>query len=302
MLRRLAGVVVLAAVVVAIVVVGSIRGRIIAGDAVAEPIEPPPQIGDCLTEDPNDLGDALYGWRPYPPSIRMNPCSGPRYGEVVFILNNLDSVDLVQNPLGACAQPANDYLGIPFPAMPTNFAPAIRMSLGMAGPDMRQRSAGQEWAACVVYIPIIFAEEVPITVDHPLRGSWLRQSDARLFALCIDDTSSLLPLDCGRPHHYELLSGALGTPGGTPELAEAACREAVIEALGSPAALDRGDLRTAVLPVRFAPNSDGNMITGPEAITAGGDYFSNCLVTPTDSARRLTASVRGLGDAPVPLN
>ena len=35
---------------------------------------------------------------------------------------------------------------------------------------------------------------------------------------------------------------------------------------------------------------------------AAGDYFNACLVTPSDSTKRLTAPLRDLGDDPAPLN
>ena len=74
------------------------------------------------------------------------------------------------------------------------------------------------------------------------------------------------------------------------------------QALGSSTALDRGELTTQVLDARPDPNINGTLITGPQAVTAAGDYFNACLVTPSDSTKRLTAPLRDLGDDPAPLN
>jgi hypothetical protein len=48
----------------------------------------------------------------------------------------------------------------------------------------------------------------------------------------------------------------------------------VIEALGSSAALDRGDLTTQVVPSRPQSNGDGTLITGLDAVTADSEYFN----------------------------
>jgi hypothetical protein len=75
----------------------------------------------------------------------------------------------------------------------------------------------------------------------------------------------------------------------------------VAEALGATTALDRGDLGIQVLAVRDGPTG-GPLITGPDAISADSKYSNFCLATPTDSSRRLTAPLRGLGESAVPLN
>jgi hypothetical protein len=151
-------------------------------------------------------------------------------------------------------------------------------------------------------MPISIDAAAPITLDHSLQGAWQRKDDSQLFAFCVDDATSLWPANCRWPHRFEVLGLALGTAGATQESVAAACRQVVIEALGSSAALDREDLTTQVVPARPQSNGDGPLITGPDAITADSEYFNNCLTSPTDSARRLTAPLRGLGDAAVPMN
>jgi hypothetical protein len=64
--------------------------------------------------------------------------------------------------------------------------------------------------------------------------------------------------------------------------------------LGSSTALDRGEITAQVVAARPDPNLNGTLITGPDAVTAAGDYLNHCLVTPGDSSRRLTAPLRDL--------
>ena len=96
--------------------------------------------------------------------------------------------------------------------------------------------------------------------------------------------------------------GAARLPAGTtPVAAAAVCREVAVITLGSSAAFDRGDLELQLVPIRPDP-TDGTLLTGPAAVTPDGDYDTACLATPHDPTRRLTAPLRGLGDAPTPLS
>jgi len=50
------------------------------------------------------------------------------------------------------------------------------------------------------------------------------------------------------------------------------------------------------------PGNDAALLTGPAAVTSDGTHDTACLATPGDPTRRLTAPLRGLCDAPTPLN
>ena len=56
-----------------------------------------------------------------------------------------------------------------------------------------------------------------------------------------------------------------------------------------------------MVPARPDPNGN-RLLTGPAAVTAETGYVNNCLLSPTDPGKRLTGSVRGLMDAPLPIN
>lgn len=298
--RRLLGSTVLAGALLLIVIVAAVRGHTLAGEPVAQPIKAAPEVGDCVTENPHDLGTDLYNL----PALPTGPCSGARFGEVVFIVPDFTVPTANAGPLtDPCREHVDPYLGTPAPPPSDgSFVQFATVEVSLLGPDSRQRAAGQAWAACIVMMPISIDAAAPVTVDHSLKGAWQRTDDSQLFAGCVDDATSLWSANCRWPHRFEVLGLALGTAGATQESVAAACRQVVIEALGSSAALDRGELTTQVVPARPPPNGDGPLITGPDAVTADCEYFNNCLTSPTDSARRLTAPLRGLGDAAVPLN
>ena len=310
--RRLLGLTVLVSAVLVSVALAAIRNHLVPGEPVAQPVPAAPTVGDCVTQNPWDLGADLTGinldspQQPLP-SLPTAPCTGSRFGDVASILTDFAVPTAPPDPAAGppadpCGQDLGEYLGLP-PATPTDsgFVPVTAVHEALIGPDPRQRAAGQRWAACIVYLPISIDAAVPLTVDHPLRGAWQRTDDSRLFAVCGDDPATLIASNCRWPHHFETLAAAPANPAAPPESVQADCRQAVTQALGSSAALDHGELTTQVVP--FRPNPDnGTWITGPDAITADGSYFNDCLVTPTDTTRSLTAPLRGLGDDPAPLN
>ena len=200
-----------------------------------------------------------------------------------------------------CREHVDEYLGTPAPPLSDgSFVQVAGVEVSLLGPDSRQRAAGQNWAACTVFLPISIDASAPITVDHSLQGAWQRRDDSQLFALCGDDTTSLLAGELSVAARLRGVGLRIGHGGSLPGCRDAACRQVVIDALGSSTALDRGDLSTRVVPARGGPN--GDLITGPDAVTADGEYFNNCLATPTDGTKQLTAPLRGLGDAAVPMN
>jgi hypothetical protein len=248
-------------------------------------------------------------WEPHSTVCRHcgpGRCSGPRFGEVVFVVP--DFTVPTGGDIGPGADPCqghvDQYLGTPSPPAPSDgsFMPFAGVMVALIGPDGRQRAAGQKWAACMVYLPISIDAAAPITIDHPLQGAWQRPEDSRLFALCVDDTTTLWAVNCRWIHHFEVLGIAVGTPTTTQESLDQSCRQVVSQALGSSTALDRRELTTQVLPARPRPNNDGTFITGPDAMTTDSEYNNFCLTTPADGARQLTAPLRDLGDGAVPMN
>jgi hypothetical protein len=315
--RRAIGLAVVAVTFLVFVVVGAVRGRVVRGEPVAQPVASPPAVGDCVLGNPHELDVGLYNWAPALPSVETGPCSGSRYGEVVLVFGDFVAAKATlypaENPYDKCIRGGDEYLAVPArlpfdggftvqpPVSDPVFAPAANVFVAFFGPDARQRAAGQAWAACVIYLPTAVDGRTPLMIDHPLQGAWLRIPDNQLFALCIDDIAEPVAADCHVPHRFELIGMAWGTTQATPEFIDAACRSTAIEALGSSAALDSGALTAQVVAVRPDPENEGALIVGPGAVSSVSTYLDDCLLTTTDTARRLTGSLRGLGDAPVPM-
>lgn len=301
--RRGAGLALLAGLLLLLGVLAGVRGRVVSGDPTAAPVAAAPQLGDCITENPHTRGIDAQALTAPLPSLRTGFCTGTRFGEVVAVAGGYPaSTEVPFADFDQCMLQAYAYVGIDPPQPPMLVGPAAWVWFAVVGPDDRQRAAGQDWSACVVYLPISVDAEIPITVDHSLRGAWQRPVDSRLFAICLDDPDTMYFASCGWPHRFELVSTSSGDPAATPESVQDACRQDAVQMLGSPAAFDRGDLTVHVVPIRFDETGPGNLITGPAAITADSEYFIQCVLAPTDPGKRLAAPLRGLGDAPVPLN
>jgi hypothetical protein len=294
---------ILLGLVALMVVVASVRGTLVAGRAVAPPVPAPPEQGHCLLENPFDAGftefvvyedDALPAWR-------TAPCEGARFGEVVSVGAGVGlDASFQDGSWERCWNDAFGYLGLPDPAGADGHRSThVNVMAALTGPDRRQLAAGQDWAACVVQLAPS-GTGTGLTVEHSLRDAWSRTEDRRLLAMCVNDVRLLYPTGCRDPHGAEQISSWSGDPAGFGQPDADACRHDAVVALGSPAALDRGDLTALALPTRWSDRT-GQQITGPDAVAAGQPYVVMCLLVPADPARELVGPLRELGDAPAPL-
>jgi hypothetical protein len=293
---------VLAALLVLLIVVAAVRDRRLPGEPSAAPVPAARRVGDCVQENPHDRGADLYPAKAPLAALRSGDCSTPRFGEVVSLAQGYpDGIDVPNTAIEQCYQQAYSYLGLPTPPPPTELpvGPAVSVWFVLVGPDDRQRAAGQDWSACVVFLPISADAASPITIDHSMRGAWNRPEGSRLFALCLYGVD-LVSANCLAPHQFEVISSRPGDPAASPETIQSECTRDVVAALGSPAALDRGEITVLVVPARPDPNGN-RLLTGPAAVTTETGYVNNCLLSPTDPGKRLTRPVRGLMDAPAPL-
>ena len=189
----------------------------------------------------------------------------------------------------------------PKPVIPIEpVGPAVSVWYALLGPDNRQRAAGQNWAACVVFPPPSLDETAPAALDHSLQGAWNRPADRRLFAQCLNQVGLVAP-SCSFPHSVEVISRLPDDPTASADAVHTACTQDVVAALGSPAALNRGELTVMAIPALPDPTGDG-LSTGPGAVTAEAAHVHNCMVTPADASKLLVGSILGLQDAPAPLN
>lgn len=300
MVRMWLGVGIVATVLVAGVALAAARPGAVSGAAVAGPPAGPPAAGDCLLEDPWSLDESDLDRGPLP-SLRVAACAGARYGEVVSVGAGTDLDDMWDDgSWDQCWGAITTYLGLPSStgANPDRY-PVSSATPTLIGPDERQRAAGQDWSACVVGVPPAGGTDAAPAVEHSLRGSWNRDEDGRLFALCLDDDRSQEPVSCGRPHGVEQVSYWDGDPDRPAEADLADCRRDAVDALGATDALDGGALQVVV--AQSAYDDSGDLVVGPPARAVVGGFYIDCMLAPAQADRQLTGPLRGLGDGPVPL-
>ena len=219
--RRLIGLGIVVTVLLIAIVVGTSRTRVMTGSAVAPPVAPGPGIGDCLAKNFYKSDVDLTAWGTDLPSLEMGPCTGSRFGEVVYVETDfgqaMAATEPAENPYLQCRTEADRYLGVPprphpdegLPIAPTPSDPAFwtttEVLVAFIGPDPRQLVAGQQWAACVVHVPGSLLAQAPITVAHSLQGSWLRDGDKSLFSFCVSSATSHVAINCRWPHRFEMI-------------------------------------------------------------------------------------------------
>jgi len=91
--RRLLGLTVLVSAVLVSVALAAIQNHLVTGEPVAQPAPAAPTVGDCVTQNPWDLGADLTGINPDSPpqplpSLPTAPCTGSRFGDVASILTD----------------------------------------------------------------------------------------------------------------------------------------------------------------------------------------------------------------------
>ena len=83
--RRTWGAVLVVVVIVAALTVPNVAGRRVEAAATRIPIADPPQVGDCLLEDPTGTRSALAYSSIEIDAAMTGPCGEQNYGEVVSV-------------------------------------------------------------------------------------------------------------------------------------------------------------------------------------------------------------------------
>jgi hypothetical protein len=73
------------------------------------------------------------------------------------------------------------------------FTVSMRCRSPWLAPTIINRAVGQDWAVCLVYLPLSGDAAVPLRIDHSLRGSWQHPVDSRLS--CTASTARALVAD-----------------------------------------------------------------------------------------------------------
>lgn len=297
--QRLTGIVLLTLALVAVLSTSSWRARVVAGALV---VPPPPAVGDCWTPLPTDPDvDAILASDRVPP-LTSQPCSGPRVGEVVAVENQQRST-----PIGRpCTSAAQSYLGvIAAPTRPVDVAagatpwssPIVPTAVTF-GPGPLQRAAGQQWSACVVLGVGFPGQRFPGSVRGLAR---VGGSGFAPYAVCSPAPVVHATVPCGTPHRYEVFAEAYDL--GPDEAASAAsCREQVAQQTGLADPLADGRLAVELMPYAYdqTSGSESRVVPYGEARASDGRGLI-CVVRPADPDARLTGTLHGIGDRPLPL-
>ncbi len=306
--RRGIGALLLLLGVLAAVVLSRGGTRIVTGTPVIAPVPGPPQVGDCLTAPPpagvtmaqvtpTEPGPASY------PTSPLGPCTGTRYGEVAAVIadpaptgrerccdadgemvpatgpadpagGSLSDAYLQDPNADRCWQLAQSYVGMdPWPP-----AAADGLALGVAvsvlgvltGPDTRQVSAGQHWAACLA-VPIQSARLATVSFRLSLRDAIHTGANRDVLATCfaalgspeaagsttmlgLSVQTNVAVVPCGRPHAGELLASGLAEGQVSLASAVAGCRaqSESYTGLADPTVGGRISLKTLITDVNGA--------------------------------------------------
>ncbi len=286
------------------------RDTRVAGSAAAAQVPGPPQPGDCLLEKPPAGNGWGYEGKVYP-ALRMGPCQGPRWGEVISVVaggltattsvNTTDvyGSDVVENPVQTrCAQAQTAYLSAGRPQVGKWY---WKMGGSAAvGPTARQRSAGQSWIACVITPDSGSAAAQYLgSVRHVVVDGRLPGVFATCTATVQDVESELIGkvpaalVSCDHPHRVEILGRISFLPAITDEGLDQSCAELARWLTRMPDPTVGGLL--AARGIAFHPD----VTTGLPVPGVGGNGAATCIVEPVGD-RQLRGTLVGLGAGPVP--
>lgn len=312
---RVAGIGVLAGAVLLLAVIAGRAPRTTPGVPVAAPVLPAPTVGQCLVDRAGSeplLADDQGVRSPHRdlrdcPVVDDGASSAPVVvGEVAGIL-----ADHGGRPHDDCAAPVAHFLGGPAPAVEEVWASAGGPTVVIVDPDRRQWADGQRWLACVV-VPPMWTGAAPLDPTRGLgpvlresaRGRWSDPTYRDRLGDCFDEYSGavgrLLSLVyCGSPHEIERIG--LVSAGIDPRAAamlRQSCSEWAAVRIASTDPTRGGQLRLEV-DVTAPGGTSREVKDDEEALPEGAS--ADCVVRPADPNMLLTATVVGLGDAPVPL-
>lgn len=313
--RRLAGVGVLAAAVLALAVGTGLGRPLVVGVASAPPVDPPPQVGDCLYAGPDGPWDTARfdgSWQDMAYHRWYGPCREPWFGEVVGIRTQADiQADLAESRVGPgfdpCAARTAAYLGAQMVEPVDGWMP-ITISASTMEPNRRQYSSGPMWRACVLgapwwtpdgepYTPEGYVDAGPRTTES-MRGRWSDAGVRNLFGQCeVGTGSDWAGAFCGAPHDREFLAWNLQSPSADGETLLRGCSQQAGRIMSRLDPTAGGEL---ALDVMALDDTGQYVLVTPATVHREGSS-PECRIRPADPAQQLTATVIGLGEGPVPL-
>jgi len=295
MRERALGVALLITALLAALVFSGLNGRAVRGHPVEEHARAVPAVGNCLLTRYQRTGVSVGDGPQRPPAAELGPCSGPRYGDVI-------QVNRSQTPGSIyCGLAARGYLGAPRDDMNDPMTGGWSLLAGpgstvMVGPDSRQLVAGQAWAACVL-LPLNRVGTRTERFDGPQGGAWRRGSAGTTpFGICSDRIPGRL-IPCADPHLYERIAVRVQVR----KNAQAGCVQKVRRETGMSDPTAHGELTIQLSAYRFDSASDEPAPIGRAEADQNPDTSTvECVIRPTNDARRLRGSLLAVGDGPVP--
>jgi len=303
--RRTWGAVLVVVVVAAALTVPNLAGRRIEGTATRTPIADPPEVGECLLEDPLDTRSALDYSSIEIAAPTTGPCGEENYGEIVSVTMNARSFPVtIANRLShpepmACNPLVRAYLGWPEGDVGSSdgsaadaWRPVATASVGLIGPSLWQYLSRQYWLACAIY-----------PRHGPYSGSVGRSFSSRAaanaFALCLSDSGSgsRQSMPCTVPHRTEILGWATAIdPQSQSGALNDSCRQfaASVTKLPDPTA----DGRLSVGALELHDDGQGGWSSSPSGGSATAAQVA-CVLSASGTDR-LNATLIGVADGALP--
>jgi hypothetical protein len=303
--RRAWGAVLVVVVIVAALTVPNLAGRRVEGTATRIPIADPPQVGDCLLDDPTGNRSVLDYTSVEIYAATTGPCGQENYGEVVSVTMDARSFPVtVANRLShpepmACNPLVRAYFGWPDGdigridgSTADAWRPVAIASVGLIGPNLWQYLGRQNWLACVIY---------PRQGPYPgsIGRSLASRAAANAFALCLSDSGSesRQSTSCTVPHHTEILGWATVTdPQSEFAALNDSCREFAARVTALPDVTAGGRLSVGALVLH--DDGQGGWSASPANTAASAGQVACAL--SADGTDRLTGTLVGIADGALP--
>lgn len=319
--RRLAGVAVLAAAVLAVAVGAGLGRPILApGVASALPVDPPPRVGDCLYAGPPDWTshrqlDGNFEFGPLEYGVRFGSCVAPWDAEVVDVRHFEQGEDPVDDPgdrpgVDGCAAGTALFVGRPDFADPDGRWLTDGPLSQRVPTHQRQFAAGQRWVACVLPTPLWDDSGRSTATSDPtglaptgetLRGQWRDPVMRDRWGVCgigADGTGPIGFVFCGTPHDRERVAYTYWSEAPPADTLMDGCATQAARVTGLGNALGDGALASEVI-VSGVDRAGNETLTAISDLRGGGS--AQCWVRPVDPGMQLTATVVSLGSTPPPL-
>lgn len=285
MQRQRSGVVVLLMALALLLTLTIVNRRDVRGQAAAEPGDPAPTIGSCLTKLAPDQTLTQ------PPQLVLGSCDLGKFGEVYAVVNPL--LAPIGSPISCGRELAGGYLGASA-GRDAGWTPSMQFGLSVAGPDRKQQAAGQDWLACVVS---------PLSAGNPYQGSvagaFAGGAIPSAFGQCSSTTQSRFPrpISCQTPHNTETFARlAVTGPGPGLSTLRAGCATLITAQTGMPDTSAGGALIVEALYFRH-DTKGSRMIAAP--LSAGEKVEAYCLISVAGPGF-LDASLLGIGTRALP--